>query len=329
MLLKQSLAWKTFDLPNRMVLPPMATGKADDRGFLTDETYDYYYARVQGGRIGLIITEHCFIAQAGKASRNQASMAEDGAIPGMAKLAEIIHSAGVKGIVQVNHAGGNASEEVTGCKAMAPSGLRPPRSRVEGTPYAMTLEDIAALRRQFVNAALRAKAAGFDGVEIHAAHSYLLNQFYSPLTNRRCDQYGPQRVENRIRLAVETVRDVREQVGDDFMVAVRLGGCDYMTGGSTEEDCVQACIMLEKAGADLLDLSGGMNGYVIPGRDEPGYFATMTEKVKKHVHVPVILTGGVTEAAQAEALLQAGKADLIGVGRPIYKDAQWAEKQGL
>ena len=113
------------------------------------------------------------------------------------------------------------------------------------------------------------------------------------------------------------------------MVAVRLGGCDYQTGGSTEEDCVQACILLEKAGADLLDLSGGMNGYIIAGRDEPGYFATMTEKVKQQVTVPVILTGGVTEVSQASKLLEDGKADLIGVGRAIFKDAQWAEKQGL
>ena len=189
----------------------------------------------------------------------------------------------------------------------------------------MTLQQIRQVTEWFALAALRAKQAGFDGVELHSAHGYLLNQFFSPLANQRTDAYGPQSVENRIRFHREVIRAVRQTVGDDFPIALRLGGCDYEAGGSTAEDCVEACRLLEHSGIDLLHLTGGMNGFIRPGHGEPGYFQDLSVPVKQAVHIPVLLTGGVTTPAQAEALLEEGCADLIGVGRAIFKNPHWAD----
>ena len=166
--------------------------------------------------------------------------------------------------------------------------------------------------------------AGYDGIEIHCAHGYLLNQFYSPMTNKRSDAYGGS-LENRLRFMLETVALVREAIGTTAPIAVRLGGADYLPGGSSEEDAVEAGALLEAAGVDLIDLSGGMCFFSRPGHLEAGYFSTMSEKVKTRVSVPVLLTGGVQTVSDAEKLLLTGKTDLIGVGRALMKDARWRE----
>lgn len=172
----------------------------------------------------------------------------------------------------------------------------------------------------------KAKQAGFDGVEIHSAHAYLLNQFYSPLTNHRQDGYGGS-FENRIRLHMEVIESVRETVGEDFLVSLRLGGCDYMDGGSSIEDSVRAAQAFERAGIDMISITGGMCRYTRPEHGEPGYFRDVAEAVKKEVTIPVLLTGGVKTAADAEQLLEENAADLIGVGREILKNSHWAKEQ--
>ena len=166
------------------------------------------------------------------------------------------------------------------------------------------------------------KATGYDGIELHCAHGYLLNEFYSPITNKRKDEYGGT-PENRLRFLLEAVKAVRGAIGDDVPMSVRLGGADYLPGGSKEEDAVQAAIILEKSGVNLMDVSGGMCFYMRPGHLEPGYFSSMTEKIKSKVSIPVLLTGGIKTVADAERLLTEEKADLIGVGRAILKDANW------
>lgn len=192
-------------------------------------------------------------------------------------------------------------------------------------PHELTKNEIEDIVNDFKKAASRVKEAGFDGVEIHSAHGYLLNQFFSPLSNKRIDEYGGG-VNNRIRIHLEVIKAVREVVGKDFPVLLRLGASDYMEGGSTIEDSKIAAKEFEKAGIDILDVSGGFCGYNVPGVSEQGYFASLTEEIKKVVSMPVILTGGITEAKAAEKLLADGKADLIGVGRAIYKDSKWAER---
>jgi NADPH2 dehydrogenase len=192
-----------------------------------------------------------------------------------------------------------------------------------GISRALTIPEIRELEEKFAEAALRVKKSGYDGVEIHGAHGYLLNQFYSPLTNDRHDAYGVDSLENRTRFLMETVAAVRKAVGPDFPVAVRLGGCDYMDGGSTIDDSVRTSVLLEQAGVDLIDLSGGLYVYMRPGHREAGWFSDMSRAVKEKVKTPVIVTGGVRTPDEAETLLEEGAADFIGVGRAMLRNPAW------
>ena len=311
-------------LSNRLVMPPMATAKADENGCVTDAVCSYYWERAKYSKIGLIITEHSYIHLQGKAHSGQTSLASDDVIPSLRRLTDGIHREGVRVFAQLSHAGTAALSEMTGQPPVGPSPICHPKQQKE-LPAEMTRQQIRQVTEWFAQAALRAKEAGFDGVELHSAHGYLLNQFFSPLANQRSDEYGPQSVENRTRIHREVIQAARQAVGGDFPIGLRLGGCDYEAGGSTVEDCVEACRIFEKSGVDLLHLTGGMNGFVRPGHREPGYFRDLSVPVKQAVRVPVLLTGGVTTLDQAETLLGEDCADLIGVGRAIFKNAHWAD----
>ena len=316
-MIEQTIQVGNLQLRGRIVMPPMATEQADG-GLVTPGMGTYYAARAKNPEIGLIITEHSYIEMRGKASRGQVSIAEDEAIEGLSTITKAIHAAaeGVKVFAQINHAGGYTSRDITGTEPVSASAciLKQEPAR------ALTKDEILQIEELFAQAARRAQLAGYDGVEIHSAHSYLLNQFYSPLTNHRTDEYGSQTMENRLRMHLETIQKVREKVGENFPIAVRLGGCDYTPGGSTIEDSVEASLMLQKAGVDLLDLSGGMCRYILEGVSEPGWFGQMTQQIKQQVSVPVLLTGGIKTRAEAETLLEQGAADLIGIGRALLKE---------
>jgi NADPH2 dehydrogenase len=321
--LLQALQAGPLTLANRLVMPPMATSKADSDGKVNSGVLDYYAEKSEGGYLSLIIIEHSFIQQNGKASENQLSVADDNVIENLKKLADIIHHNGAKGIMQINHAGSAADENVIGEIPVGPSVIANPRKG--SIPKELTSQELTAIVKAFQNAALRVKEAGFDGVEIHSAHGYLLNQFFSPLTNKRRDEYGGD-VYNRIRLHLQVIAAVREAVGKDFPILLRLGASDYVDGGTTIEDSKIAAQEFEKAGVDILDISGGFSGYSIPGNNSQGYFAPLTEAIKGVVSIPVILTGGIIDTQVAEQLLAEGKADLIGVGRAVLKDSKWAKK---
>ena len=317
MLLESPILIGNTQVNNRLVMPPMQTSKAD-RGHVTDELVQYYRDRAVLSRPGIIITEHSCIAESGRASEGQLSLASDELIDEHRRLTDAIHEGGGIAFVQLNHAGSNGIGD-----AVSASAVSIPVKKLAKRPRALTVEEIRVIEEQFAAAALRAARAGYDGVEIHCAHGYLLNQFYSPMTNKRTDEYGGS-LENRLRFTLETVDLVRQAIGGELPVAVRLGGADYLPGGSKEEDAAGAGKLLEEAGVGLLDLSGGMCFYMRPGHLEAGYFSSMSEKVKTSVSIPVLLTGGVKTIGDAEALLQGGKADLIGVGRALLKDAAWA-----
>jgi len=310
-------------LKNRLVMPPMATSKAEPEGRVSQALLDYYDEKSRGGAIGLVIIEHNFISRQGQNRVGQPSVADDSMVEGLARLAGVIHANGSKTALQINHVGGAPGEAIPGVERVAPSDRQDRTDPAIQVAREMTLDEIAAIPGLFAAAARRAKAAGFDGVEIHSAHGYLLNQFFSPLTNRRSDEYGGD-VSGRIRLHLEVIAAVREAVGEEYPVLLRLGAADYLEGGSRVEDSVIAALAFEKAGVDMIDITGGLSGYVRPGHSEPGYFAELSEPIRNAVTVPVILTGGVTEPEQAEELLAAGVADLIGVGRAILKDSGWA-----
>lgn len=308
---------------NRLVMPPMATSKATKEGFVTKEVCEYYDEKTRDGAIGLVITEHSFVSVEGKASEGQLSIACDDDIAGLKELTSIIHNHHTSVIAQLNHAGGKAKTSITGEKVFGASAVPLPKTNV--IPKEMNISDLQKVIQDFTNAADRAKKAGFDGIELHSAHGYLLNQFYSPLTNKRTDEYSGQTLCGRLKLHIEMIRSIRSVVGADYPIALRLGACDYMEGGSTIEDGIEAANMLEEAGIDLLDISGGFCGYMRPDTQEQGYFSEITKAIKETVNIPVVLTGGIIDVHVAEQLLKEGKADFIGVGRAILKDSSWAK----
>ena len=310
-------------IANRLVMPPMATAKAEPDGKVSQALLDYYAEKSRGGYLSLIIIEHSYIAPEGKASENQLSVSDDTVIPGIRKLADVIHSNGSRTAMQINHAGSAAQKEVIGTTPLAPSAVANPRRG--DMPRAMSRPEISDIVTTFKNAARRVKEAGFDAVEIHSAHGYLLNQFLSPLTNMRTDEYGGD-IANRIRIHLQIIESVRLAVGPDFPIQVRLGASDYTEGGTTIEDSKIAARAFEKAGVDIIHISGGFVGYTPPGLLGQGFFAPLSEAIKSVVSIPVILTGGITEIEAAEKFLAGKKADLIGVGRAVLQDSNWGKR---
>lgn len=310
----------SLNLTNRLVMPPMATAKSPD-GKVNEDVLSYYAEKSEGGHIGLIIIEHAYITQKGKAHKNQLSISDDCDITGLKSLADLIHKNNSKAVMQINHAGIQTSTEATGYPVVSVSSAPHPRTNNVGIE--LSEDDIKEIINCFKSSALKVKEAGFDGVEIHSAHGYLLHQFFSPLTNKRTDSYGGD-VKGRIKIHLEVIKAVREAVGEDFPVLLRFGACDFMEGGATIEDAVVAAKEFEKAGIDILDVSGGFSGYSSPNTEE-GYFSPLTSAIKEVVSIPVILTGGIVTPIAAEKLLEEDKADLIGVGRAILKDSNWAK----
>ncbi len=321
--LLKPLQASSLSLSNRLIMPPMATAKAEPDGSVSQAVLDYYQEKSNGGYFSLIIIEHSFIAPEGKASNKQLSVADDHMLEGLRSLADVIHRDGSKTVMQINHAGSATTEKIIGQIPVGPSPIPHPWNG--NIPKELTKPEIAKVIQAFQDAACRVKAAGFDGVEIHSAHGYLLNQFFSPLTNQRTDEYGGT-VHNRIRLHLQVIESVRAVVGDDFPLLLRLGACDFKKGGITIEDSQTAAREFEKAGISILDISGSFMGYNSPESSSQGYFSPLSAAIKQVVSIPVILTGGITEPQAAEQLLATGKADLIGVGRAVLKNSHWAKQ---
>lgn len=304
MILKEPLKIKNIKVPNRIVMPPMARELGED-GKVSPSLIEYYIPRAEG--TGLIIIEHEYVSPEGIASPKQLSMASDEVIESYIKLTDAIHSQNCFAIAQINHAG---KESISQEKLNVNS---------------MTLEDIEHVKEAFIKAAIRTQKSGFDGVEIHAAHGYLLSQFYSPITNERKDEYGGS-LENRMRIHNEIIESVRQSVGDEYIIAIRFGAHDYLEGGTKLEEIPIAVKSFVENGVDLIDISGGLCRYANPNTKEPGYFKQLSQIAKESCDVPVILTGGIKKASDAERLLNEGCCDLIGVGRAMLMDAEWSKK---
>ncbi len=307
-----------FTLRNRIAMPPMATGKAVN-GAPGDDMIEYYRQRSKDA--GLIIVEHEYVSPEGMAHPTQLSIASDDVIPGYRKLAEAIHEQGAVAILQISHAGAMALNG--GLPVLAPSAVKTREDRE--MPEEMTAEDIHRITACYAAAAVRAAEAGFDGVELHGAHGYLLNQFYSPITNKRTDAYSGSTMDGRIRFHLEALRAVREAIGQDALLAIRFGACDYAEGGSTIDEIPAAVQAFEAAGADLIDISGGVvHTTQKPGHEEPGWFADEGKAAKAAVQIPVLVTGGIHTGADAAKLLDEGAADIVCVSMALRKDAGWA-----
>lgn len=318
------LSFAHLTLRNRIVMPPMFSGFATPRGEVTDRIIDYHRVRAAAGT-GLVIVEHAYVHPWGRASDTQMGVYDDSLVPGLARLASAIRNEGAVACLQLAHAGASTRAATIGRAPVGPSSLRHPFEKEADRAEAMTIEEIRQAIAAFGDAAARARAAGFDAVEIHSAHGYLLSQFLSPLTNHREDEYGGND-ENRRRLHLQVLAEVRRRIGTNLAVFVRLGMHDEAAGGLQLDESVRAATALVDSGVDLVDISGGLQGSRPPivVQRGPGWFVPYAEVVKRAVRVPVLVTGGFTDPAHADRVVREGRADLIGVGRAMLNDAAWA-----
>jgi len=309
---------KGITLRNRIVMPPMQSGRASFEGAVTNKLLNFYVRR--SPCVGLPIVEHAYISQVGKIGPKQLGIYDDSLIDGFEKLAEGIHSVGAPAIVQISHAGGVANKKVIGTTPAGPS--------AGGKVRMLEKSELFAIAEEYALAAHRAVKAGFDGVELHGAHGYLLNQFFSPLLNKRNDEFGGS-LENRMRFPLLVVERVRQRLGCRLLL-YRLGSDDLAPNGIHVEDAVAFGLKLEAAGVDILDVSGGMCGSEPKQlRDITGYFVPQAHEVKKAVKVPVIGVGGIRHAEFADKLVCDGVVDLVAVGRALWHDSEWAQKAVL
>lgn len=312
---------------NRIVMPPMATaytstgGSPRDDGLPGDNTIAHYETRARNG-VGILIVEHIYISRRAFAHEGQLGLIDDSAIPEFRRLADAIRRGGAAPVAQINHVGGFGLVELTGEEPRGPSDI--PTFECDKRPVPLTKEEILQIQQDFAATARRLQQAGFDAVEIHAAHGYLCSMFLSPATNRRQDEYGGS-LENRARFVVETVAKIREATSGVFPVFVRMGCTDGVEGGLEYGEAAETGRLLEKAGAAMLDVSGGLCGSR-PRWEKPGWLVPGAAAVKAKVSIPVMSTGGITQASHAEQVLAEGKADLIGIGRALLRDPEWVTK---
>jgi NADPH2 dehydrogenase len=309
------LKLRGLTLRNRIVLPPMQTGRATFEGAVTNRLTNFYVRRSTA--LGLPIVEHAYISLMGKIGPKQLGIYDDTLIPGLAKLAESVHTLGTPVVLQITHAGGVANKKIIGAEPAGPSAT--------GKTRKLEQNEMQTIVCEFGMAAERAVKAGFDGVELHGAHGYLLNQFLSPLINKREDEFGGS-LENRMRFPLSVVEKVRDSLKGKLLL-YRLGADDLAPNGTHIEDAAAFAVKLEQSGVDVVDVSGGMCGSEPKQlRNIKGYFVPQAYEIKKAIQIPVVGVGGITEAKFADGLVRDGKVDLVAVGRAFWADNKWAEK---
>lgn len=309
-------------LRNRIVMPPMASHLSPPDGSVTPAHLDRYVPRAAAG-VGLVMVEHCYVAAGGRTSDDQLGIHDDALIAGHARLCERIRAAGAVAGVQLNHGGGKVPSACSGHRPISASAGVVPRGQEECR--AATIVEIEAYPRDFARAARRAVQAGYDLVEVHGAHGYLLSQFLSPLVNRRDDRYGGD-AERRAALPCAVVRAVRAAVGPDYWVQYRLGALDYKPGGLDAAAAVAAARALVAAGVDVIHVSGGVHGPQAQDWDgaSEGYHVDIAARLRAAVSVPVIVPGAIRTPAFADRVVRDGKADLVAVGTAMLDNPRWA-----
>ena len=281
-------------------------------------------ANLADGEIGLIITGHAYVLPDGQAGPWQLGIDHDELITGLQRLVEAVHRRGVPMALQISHAGFYANPKLIG---QDPGAV----SHVEGLAKAdrreLLIKDIQTIVEAFGRAGLRAKQAGFDGVQIHAAHGYLLNQFLSPVFNRRSDRYGGS-LENRFRAVSDIIASVRHNVGPDFPLLIKLNCGDFINGGLNENDFLRIGKLSAEHQVDAIEVSGGtlISGKLGPSRmsiltkNQEGYFGDCASRLKKLVSVPIITVGGIRSFEVAKKIIEEKRADYISMSRPFIRE---------
>lgn len=312
-------------LKNRLVQAPIHMVYCPD-GTANERITEYYCTRAHGG-VGLIITGGCRFDDYGY-SGGMMSLHSDEFIPSWLGFTNAVHAAapGVKVAVQLYHSGRYAKQKNIGTEALGPSAVFSKYTRE--TPRAMTIEDIRTVTKKWAEGAARAKAAGFDAVEILGSAGYLISQFLSVTTNQRTDEYGGS-WENRCRFPLEVIHAVRAAVGPEYPIIMRIGGNDFIAGSNTNEDAAKFAKCIEDAGVDLINVTGGWHESPVPqitGDLPRSGYSYLAAGIKKAVGIPVIASNRNTSPAAAEEVLALGRADMICLGRPLIADPEWPNK---
>lgn len=321
---------KGITLKNRIVRSATWEGMCDGEGNPTERLIDLYRALCRGG-VELIITGYTYVRADGKEMPGTMGIHSDDRIPALKRLTQAVHEEGGRIFCQLFHAGGRAGAKETGGRPLAPSEIKDATAR--DMSRAMSEQDILELVAAFAHGAGRAKRAGFDGVQLHGAHGYLINQFLSPLTNARRDAYGGS-LENRMRFLREVYDAVRREVGPSYPVSIKLTAADNIPGGFTLEEAVTVARSLEAWGIDAIEVSSGTvdAGEEGPARrkiDSPereAYNAPCARRIKAEVDVPIIVVGGFRSPNVGEAILEKDGADFIALSRPFIREPDLVRK---
>lgn len=320
------LTVKNMTIKNRIVMTPMGTNYGEQNGEMSFLHMDYYEQRAKGG-VGLIIVENASVdSPQGSNGTTQLRIDHDNYIPRLFKLCETVHSHGACIAVQINHAGASALLSRINMQPVSASNL--PSKKGGEIPRPLQKEEITAIVKKYGEAAKRAQVAGFDAVEIHAGHSYLISQFLSPTTNNRTDEFGGSK-ENRARFAKMVMDEVRSQVGPMFPIMIRISADELVEGGNTLEDTLELLEYFAEE-ADIIDVSAGLTGSIQYQIDanylKDGWRSFMAKAVKEKFNKPVITTGNIRNPKIAEKILEDGDADLIGMGRGLIAEPEWVNK---
>jgi NADPH2 dehydrogenase len=304
---------KSVTVPNRIVMPAMCQYSATEDGYVTNWHRVHYGARAVGG-VGLIILEATAVEKRGRLSNRDLGIWDDKHITGLREVVELGKEHGSVMGIQIAHGG----RKSWGDELVAPSSLAFPEM---GMPHGLSTEEIKGVVESWRQGARRAHEAGFDVLQIHGAHGYLIHAFLSPLSNERTDEYGSS-LENRMRFLLEIVEAVQEEWPEDKPLSVRLSAKDYLDGGLTIKDTVQISRVLKERGVGLMDIS---SGGILPApiRLGPGYQVPLAEAVKKEVGIPTIAVGLITEPELALEIISNGRADFVALGRELLRNPYW------
>ncbi len=311
---------------NRFVVPAMVLNYCTEDGYPTERYFAYHEEKSRGGW-GLIITQDYAIEPRGKGYSHIPGLWEDAQVEPHAELPKRVHKFGASIFAQIYHAGRQTNDAIMGMQPVAPSAIPCPTKKQ--MPHVLSVAEVEELVRKFGDCARRCKEAGFDGVEVHGAHGYLIAQFMSAYSNKRTDHYGGT-VPNRARFALEIVQDIKKKAGDDFPIVFRISGDEFVPGGRGIEETKAICMMLEQEGVHSIHVSAGVYGsrhrVVPPARMPHAHIVDHAWDVKRVVSVPVITVGWINDPIVAEGILKSGKADYVAMGRASLADPELPNK---
>jgi len=318
--------FKGLTLKNRIVLPALASFMIEDDGSITEKTVNHYRLRAAGGP-AMVITEACAVSQEGIVSNHQARIHDDRFIKGLSKIARAIKFKGAIPAIQLQHAGRQTSIKVIKQKPYAPSPLRCPT--IKGDVEPLTIDGIHLLITKFGDAAVRAREAGFELIEVHGAHGYLINQFLSRFSNIREDEYGGD-TNQRTRFAKKVVQEIRKRIGNDFPLSFKISAQEFVPGGITVEESLRILKILVRAGIDIVQVSAGNDAtpewICQPGFMKKACLADSAGKIRKTLDIPVMTVGRINDPFIANEILTTQKADLVCMGRGLMADPKMLQK---